>query len=92
MAQYLVELYATRHGRAAAESSAERARTATQELARQGKAVRYLRAIFVPGEETCFLLFEAASAEEVGEAARRAELPCQHVEAIDPVEGDGACP
>jgi hypothetical protein len=31
--------------------------------------------MFVLEEETCFYLYEAASAEDVREAARRAELP-----------------
>jgi hypothetical protein len=36
--------------------------------------VRYVRAIFVPEDETCFLLYETGSADAVREAARRAGL------------------
>jgi hypothetical protein len=43
-------------------------------MGRDGLQVRYLRSIFVPEDEICFLLFEAASPELVGEAGRRAAL------------------
>ena len=36
--------------------------------------MRFLRSVFVPEDETCFYLYEAASAEAVREAARRAAL------------------
>jgi hypothetical protein len=41
--------------------------------------VRFLRSVFVPEDESCFYLYEAASADDVREAARRAELPVDHV-------------
>jgi hypothetical protein len=41
----------------------------------EGIPVRFLRSIFVPEDETCFYLYEAASAEQVREAALRAQLP-----------------
>jgi hypothetical protein len=37
-------------------------------------AIRYVRTMFVPDDETCFLVFEAASEEIVREACRHAEL------------------
>jgi hypothetical protein len=37
--------------------------------------VRFLRSVFVPEDETCFYLYEAASVDDVREAARRAALP-----------------
>ena len=36
--------------------------------------VRHVRTTFVPGDETCFLFVEAASAETVGELCRRAAI------------------
>jgi hypothetical protein len=75
VAQFLVELYVSRIGGvAAAEGSARRARRAVEELTREGRPVRYLRSIFVPEDEICFFLFEAGSAEDIEEAARRASL------------------
>ena len=54
-------------------------------MQRAGIQVRFLRSIFVPEDETCFHLYEAASAEDVREAARLAELPFESVvEAMAP--------
>jgi hypothetical protein len=74
MAEFLVEVYVSRADPAAVERGAERARLAAEELTREGTPVRYLRSIFVPEDETCFFLYEAASVEDVEEAARRASL------------------
>ena len=41
--------------------------------------MRYLRSIYVKEDETCFLLFEAASVDVVRELARSALLPVEHV-------------
>ena len=71
MAEYLVELYVSRDDPAAVERGAERARRGSRgDDPRRERRVRYLRAIFVPEDETCFFLYEAASAEAVHEAAR----------------------
>ncbi len=75
MPEFLVELYVSRSDGAAVERRARRARLAAEELTREGRPVRYVRSIFVPEDETCFLLYEAATAEDVEEAARRASLP-----------------
>ena len=49
-----------------------KASRAAAELSAAGTPVRYVRSIFVPDDETCFHLFEAASSVAVGEATRRA--------------------
>jgi hypothetical protein len=41
--------------------------------------VRYLESIFLAEDEICFLRYEAASADEVREAATRAALSFDHV-------------
>ena len=74
MAEFLVETYASRNAGAEVEQGAERARAAAAQLTLEGKPVRFLRSIFVPEDETCFYLFEAASLEAVREAAQRAAL------------------
>jgi uncharacterized protein DUF4242 len=79
VAEYVVELYVAREDVAALELSAERARRAAEELTREGTPVRFLRSIFLPVDETCFFLYEAASAELVREVARRAQLPFDRV-------------
>jgi hypothetical protein len=69
---YLVELYVSRHDSASVDRGADRAREAAAELTREGTAVRYVRSIFVPEDETCLLLYEAESVAAVDAAARRA--------------------
>jgi predicted methyltransferase MtxX (methanogen marker protein 4) len=88
---YLVELYFAETD--AAVRGAERTRLAAEELTREGTPVRCLSSIFVPEDETCFLLCESASVEAVREAVRRAALPFARVAravaepAVDGVEG-----
>jgi hypothetical protein len=80
MRQFLVELYVSRSESAATRrDTAARARSAAQSLDREGSRVRYVRSLFVPDEETCFYLYEAADPGVVREAARRADLPVQSV-------------
>lgn len=79
MAQFLLELYVSRTDAAAVENGARRAQRAADEMKQEGTHVFYLRSIFAPEEETCFYLYEAASAEAVQEAARRAALPAERV-------------
>ena len=79
MAEFLIELYVSRGDAAAAERDAELARSAAEQLTLRGTPVRCLRGIFVPEDETCFLLYEAASAEAVQEAADLAGLQFEHV-------------
>jgi Protein of unknown function (DUF4242) len=85
MAEYLVEIYVARDDHATARHHAERVEAAGAELSRAGRQVRCLRSIFVPEDETCFLLLEADSAEVVTEVVRRAGLRPEHVSAADSV-------
>ena len=79
MAQFLLECYVARTDGTAAKRGEERARIAADELTRDGTAVRLLRAIFVPEDETCFYLYEAETVDAVREAARRAALPFERI-------------
>jgi len=79
MPEYLVELYVSRGNGDAVEKGAESARRAAEELSREGTLIRYVQSIFLPDEETCFFLYEAASVDAVREAATRAALPFEHV-------------
>ena len=81
MPTYLVEAYVPRTGAGGVQDVAARAAAAADEL----PGVRLLSAFFLPEDETCFLLYDAASAELLGEAGRRARIPWQRVqEAIMP--------
>jgi muconolactone delta-isomerase len=53
----------------------KRAIQAGKELTAQGKDVKYIRSMFVPGESRCMCLFEAPNPEHVREANERAQVP-----------------
>jgi len=48
---------------------------AGKEITAEGRQVRYIRSTFVPGENKCMCLFEAANPENVREANERANVP-----------------
>jgi muconolactone delta-isomerase len=55
-----------------------------KELTAEGRQVRYIRSMFVPGECRCMCLFEAPNPENVKEANYRAQIPFTRiVEAAD---------
>jgi muconolactone delta-isomerase len=55
-----------------------------KELTAEGRQVRYIRSMFVPGECRCMCLFEAPNPENVKEANTRAQIPFRRiVEAAD---------
>lgn len=60
-----------------------RARSAADELTREGMHVRFERSIHVPADEICFFVFDAASSQEAATVAQRADLdPLRVVEAV----------
>jgi SAM-dependent methyltransferase len=81
MPEFLVELYVAHGDHSAARLHADSAAKATADLTREGRPVSCVRSIFVPQDETCFLLFEAPSADAVEEAVRRAGLRHEHISA-----------
>ena len=74
MPSYLVEIYVPGTQAQDARAAGQRARAAARKLSRQGVAVRYVRTTLVPGDETCFHVFEAASHDAVADACRLAGL------------------
>lgn len=89
MAEFLVECYVPQSEVGGIQARAERSALAAEELTRAGTPVRYVRSIFVPGDETCFHLYEAASAELVREAAQRAAITFERIETIAELNGGG---
>jgi hypothetical protein len=71
---YLVEIYVPGTHAHDVRATARRARAAARKLSREGTSVRYVRTTLIPGDETCFHLFEAASCDAVAEACRLAGL------------------
>jgi hypothetical protein len=91
MAEFMLELYVPRSDRDVVLDRAERARTCARQVRREGAAVRLSLVIFVPDDETCLLVYEAASVESVRRCAHLAGLPVEHiVEAmvVDPQMAD----
>ena len=83
MPSFLVETYLARGGAGERTARERRARSAAQELTREGTRVRFDRLIHVPEDEICFFVFDAASGGEAALAAQRARLePLRVVEAI----------
>jgi hypothetical protein len=72
MATFLVEAYAPRETDLARLT--EEARAAATQIGRRGIDVRYVQTIFVPEDETCFHMFDAASAEAIAEGSRYTSL------------------
>jgi hypothetical protein len=84
VSRYLAELYLPKTSSDDLRAIAVRARSAAEEMTLEGTPVRYLRALFLGKDETCFHLYEAGSAELVLEASRRAAIPVERVtEALD---------
>ena len=75
MAKYIVDLYLTGGDEAALERGVELTRRAAERLTREGTPVRHLRSLFVPEDETCYLLLEAGDAAAAQAAAGAAGLP-----------------
>jgi hypothetical protein len=73
--EYLIELNVSPTDANTLALGAERLRRAAADVTHEGTPVRYLRTVFIPEYETCFVLYEAASAHAVGAAACRAGLP-----------------
>ncbi len=61
-------------------AAAQKAAIATsQKFSQEGKKVRYIRSMFVPGESRCMCLFEAANPELVKEVNQAAQIPFTRV-------------
>jgi hypothetical protein len=83
MPSYLVETFLPRGAGGERMARERRARTAAEELTRQGTRVRFDRTIHVPEDEICFFVFDARSAREAALVAQRAALePLRVVEAV----------
>jgi hypothetical protein len=80
---YLVETFLPRGAAGERTARERRARSAAEELTRQGTRVRFDHSLHVPEDEICFFVFDARSGREAALAAARARLdPFRVVEAI----------
>ena len=83
MPSYLVETFLPRGAAGERTARERRARSAAEELTRQGTRVRFDRTIHVPEDEICFFIFDARSGREAALVAQQAALePFRVVEAV----------
>jgi hypothetical protein len=83
MPSYLVETFLARGAAGERQARERRARSAAEQLTREGMRVRFERSIHVPEDEICFFAFAAASGRDAVVVAERAGLePLRVVEAI----------
>jgi hypothetical protein len=75
-----------------AATAVARARSAAASMTRDGRPVRYLHGVFVPGEESLLCVFEASSAGDVAETARRAALRADRIVAAIDLRAGRATP
>ncbi len=84
MTSFLVESYLPRTRAGELSAAAGRMRQAADELATATDPVRYVRSTFVPEDEICVRVFEAASIEAVKKVLGRAGLSYDRiVEAVE---------
>jgi hypothetical protein len=89
MPSYLVEAFLARGAASARAARVRQARSAAEELTREGTGVRFDGAIHVPEDEICFLIFDAPSGGDAARAAQRAGLDSfRVVEAVASGEED----
>lgn len=74
MPSYLVESYLADSPEAVAD-----ARSRARRAAELTDDVRWVRTTFLPGDEVVLHIFEAPSAEVLGDASRRAELEFERI-------------
>ena len=79
MAEFLLEAYVPRSDPTVAEQASIAAEAAADRVRAAGATIRYVRSIFVPEDETCFLLFVADARDDVLEVARQAGLPVDRI-------------
>jgi hypothetical protein len=82
---YLIETFLPRGSAGGPAARERRARSAAEELTREGTRVRLDHTIHVPEDETCFFVFDAPSSRDAVLAAELAKLgPLRVVEAVSP--------
>jgi hypothetical protein len=80
---YLIETFLARGAAGERQSREQRARSAAEDLTREGTRVAFEGSIHVPEDEICFFTFAAQSGREAALVAQRAGLePLRVVEAI----------
>jgi hypothetical protein len=77
--RYVVELYRPRSEPESLRAVADRLAAGARFVSGKGALVSYVDTIFLPGDETCLHLFEAASEADVRAVASRAGIDVDRV-------------
>jgi hypothetical protein len=84
MATFMVERYLPGIDAGRASTAELLAKQVAIHATAEGGTVRHLRSLFVPQDEQCFVLFEAASAQTLAETIERAGIAYERIaEVID---------
>lgn len=84
MTVYVVERRLIGIGPEGLAAAQEAAAAVSERFSRSGRPLRYLRSVFIPGEERSLCLFEANDVATVADGNREAGLPVERiVEALD---------
>lgn len=94
MAVYVVERRLPGIDRQGLANAQRAAMDVGERFTRSGRPLRYIRSVFIPGEERSLCLFEAADSQTVTDGNREAGLPIDRVfEALDlPAPEGGTIP
>jgi hypothetical protein len=84
--RYVVELYRPRSEAESLRAVADRLAAGARLVSREGAPVSYVDTIFLPGDETCLHLFEAASEADVRAVASQAGIDIDRVVPAEQVE------
>ena len=79
MFEFVVETYAPPQATGILAARVEELARAAEQASEPGAEVRLLGAVFLPGEETCFYLYRAASADAVRAAAAHGRLRLERI-------------
>jgi hypothetical protein len=84
VAEFLVEVYVADHARARQiRRAAQATEGAAGEVTNGSASTSCLRSIFVPEDETCFLLYEAPSVDAVQDEVARIGIRPEHISAAE---------
>jgi hypothetical protein len=80
--RFLAEVYRPRYKLEQLEADAKGIADASAALSERGVRVRYLQAVFLPEEETCLHLFEAARLDAVERVLRDTGLEAERINLV----------
>jgi hypothetical protein len=79
VSEFIVETFASCESGTVVAPQIDDLIRAAEQVSEEGMEVRLLVAILVPGDETCFYLFESSSADAVRDALARAQLGFERI-------------